>query len=82
MKHDSVDTSQNVLGRLGLQDFALLLLDIAEPFTPLIGQALWVLQPSLGLVMDRQRVGEWAKRMENPEAMTQLRNTILGDDHD
>jgi hypothetical protein len=57
----------------GLTSWAVLALDAFEPLRPFLGQALWVLQPSLSLVMERQQVADWAHFMEDPHALAQLK---------
>jgi hypothetical protein len=69
------------LRQLGLADLAGLCLDIMEPLSPFLGQALWVMQPILGIFMDRERVGAWAKFLEDPQSLAELREQWVND-HD
>lgn len=52
------------------------LLDIIEPLALLGAQFLYVLQPSLGLFMERQTIDQWARLMESPGGIAWLREKI------
>ena len=54
-------------------------LDILEPLSPFVGQALWVMQPTLGLFTNRERIGEWAQLLEDPQGVEWLREQLLED---
>lgn len=62
--------------RVGLLNLCL---DVLEPFGPFAAQFLYVLQPTLGLVLDRDRIGAWAHRLETPEGLESLRREWLGE---
>jgi len=53
--------------------------DIVQPLSPIVAQALWVAQPTLSVFTDAQRIGEWARLLETPEGVTELREQLLGD---
>jgi len=60
----------------GLSGLVSVLLDALEPFAFVGGQLLWILQPTLGLLVDRDRIAEYAMMLERPEAYAQLRAQI------
>jgi hypothetical protein len=60
----------------GLGGLATLILDALEPFAFIGGQLLWILQPTLGLVVDRDRIAEVAMLLEQPEAYDRLRTEL------
>jgi hypothetical protein len=64
------------LEQLGLTNFAVLCLDVLEPVSPFAAQVLWVMQPTLGIFINRQQVGDWAQLMEDPERVAELREQL------
>jgi hypothetical protein len=59
-----------------MQRLGLILLDVLEPFSPFAAQILWVLQPTLGLMIDRERIDTWARLLEDPQGIEQLRREL------
>jgi hypothetical protein len=53
-----------------------LLLDALEPFAFVGGQLLWILQPTLGLLIGAERIAEYALMLERPETVKLLRAQI------
>lgn len=60
----------------GLSGLVSVLLDILEPFAFVGGQLLWVMKPTLGLLVDGNRIAEYAVMLERPEAYNLLREQI------
>jgi hypothetical protein len=60
----------------GLSGPVSILLDTLEPFAFVGGQILWVIQPTLSLVVDGHRVAEYAVMLERPEAYKLLQAQI------
>jgi hypothetical protein len=81
MKHDSFQPLRDRLEQLGLRQLASLVLDVMEPFSPFAAQILWVAQPTLGIFMDRERVGNWASLLEDTQGYDQLRDALLEDEN-
>lgn len=52
----------------------------ARPLGPVGASALWMAQPALGLVMDRDTVGEWAELLEDPNALAWLSQRLAGEE--
>jgi hypothetical protein len=65
------------LARWGLAGVALFVLDAFGPLGSLAGQALWVAQPALGLLVDARQVGTLAGALERPEGVELLRRSLL-----
>ena len=59
--------------RWGLGGPVSVILDALEPFAFVGGQLLWILQPTLGLLVNRERIAEFALMLERPEALRLLR---------
>lgn len=70
------------LQQAGLTPLADLCLQIAEPLSPIGAQLLWIAQPTLGLVMDRDKVAAWAQELEDPQTIARIRATLKDDAHD
>jgi len=68
--------------RMGLLPLVGVCLDVLEPLSPLLGGALWVAQPALGVFMDAERVGQWATQLEDAGGIDRLRQELqlLNDD--
>ncbi len=60
------------------------LLRALRPLAPLGAGALWIMQPALGLFVDRDDVASWAQRLEDPDALARLSARLAGEepDHD
>jgi hypothetical protein len=57
-----------------------LLLDAFEPLSPLGAHALWIAQPTLGLIMPREDVAALARLLEDPDGVAWLRDRLVGTD--
>jgi hypothetical protein len=55
-------------------------LDIAEPLGPLSAQLLWLAQPALGLLVDREGIGALAQTLEEPDGVARLRRLLEEDE--
>jgi hypothetical protein len=77
MERNSFQPLRDRLEQLGLRQLASLALDVMEPFGPFAAQILWVAQPTLGIFMDRERVGNWATLLEDPQGYDSLREALL-----
>ncbi|MFQ3647104.1 MAG: hypothetical protein SNJ54_10290 [Anaerolineae bacterium] len=64
----------------GMGGVLLSLLDIFEPFAPLVGQSLFVVAPLLGFGGPRQQLEELGHLLDDPAGVAQLRS-LLEDDH-
>lgn len=58
--------------RRGLRTLALAVLEAGQPFAFLAGQVLWVAQPALGLLWQRNDVTQLAQLLERPEKISAL----------
>ena len=68
------------LHRLGLGPFVAGLLEAGgEPLGFLAAQGLYLAQPALGLFVDEARLGDMARWLEDPEALTALAQTMRQD---
>lgn len=67
------------LQKMGLLDFAGLLLDVAEPLSPIGAQVLWVAQPTLGLFVESEKISAWAHLLEDPQNIARLRDSLEED---
>lgn len=56
----------------GIVDLVSILLAGIRPIAFIGGQALWVMQPALGVLMDGERVARYARLLEQPEALEML----------
>lgn len=54
-------------------------LDALEPFGALAAQALWVLQPGLGLLLPRAALEDVAHALEEPGGIERLRASLFED---
>lgn len=61
---------------------ASLCLEAFEPLSPFAAQLLWVMQPTLGLVTDRDRIGAWAALLEDPQGVARLREALMEETHE
>lgn len=64
------------LQHMGLLDFAGLLLDVAEPLSPIGAQLLWVAQPTLSLLVAPEKVAFWAEKLQDPQQIASLREQL------
>lgn len=64
----------------GLDGFAAALLDAAEPVGPLGAQALYVVQPTLGVLFPSSDVAAWARLIEDPANIAWMRERLLDSD--
>lgn len=64
------------LQQLGLLSFAGLLLDVFEPLSPIGAQVLWVAQPTLGLMVEPDKIAAWAELLEDPQNIARLREEL------
>jgi hypothetical protein len=69
---DFVEQAAEAIRQHGLRLPALVVLEASRPFAFLGGQLLWVLQPTLGFLMPRVAIGEFARLLENPKAIDSL----------
>jgi hypothetical protein len=68
-----VDEIAERIRRWGVTDLASALLEGLRPVAFIGGQALWIAQPALGLVMEPEQVADYARLLERPEALDLLR---------
>ncbi len=73
-------TWREQLHKLGLLDFAGLLLDVVEPLSPIGAQVLWVAQPTLGLLVESEKISAWAHLLEDPHTIARLRDSLAQED--
>ncbi|MBN1287983.1 MAG: hypothetical protein JXB47_21475 [Anaerolineae bacterium] len=52
------------------------------PLAPVGAGVLWAAQPALGLLVDRDAVGEWAALLEDPEALAWLGARLAAEEAD
>ncbi|MBZ0306846.1 MAG: hypothetical protein K8I82_12325 [Anaerolineae bacterium] len=64
------------LQHVGLLDFAGLLLDVAEPLSPIGAQLLWVAQPALSLLIAPEKVASWAETLQDPQQVARFREQL------
>ncbi|MCA9913538.1 MAG: hypothetical protein KC496_09325 [Anaerolineae bacterium] len=62
--------------RRGLGAFLLSALDVAEPIAPVLAQALWVMQPTVGLFGGASALAQLAETLEAPDGVAQLRQQL------
>lgn len=55
-------------------------LDVLEPFGVLSAQALWVLQPALGIFVSREALSGVARALEEPGELERLREQLFLED--
>jgi site-specific recombinase len=65
----------------GYHDTLLSLLDVLEPFAPVVGQWLLVAAPAAGLFGHRQAFHDLSQLLDTPDGVRQLRH-LLSDEHD
>jgi site-specific recombinase len=64
----------------GYHDTLLSLLDVLEPFAPVVGQWLLVAAPVAGLFGQRQAFQDLSQLLDTPEGVRHLRH-LLSDEH-
>jgi hypothetical protein len=63
-------------------EWLALALDAFEPFTPLGAQLLYIMQPTMGWLLSRERLGALAQALETPEGVEAIRRVLREDaDH-
>ena len=65
-----------------LDGLAGVLLDAAEPLSPLGAQLLWIAQPALGLVVPREEIASLARLLDEPGGLAWLRAHLVGPDEE
>jgi hypothetical protein len=63
--------------RLG--DILTIALDVFEPLGPLGAQAVWFLEPALGIFVSRAALESIAHALEEPDELERLRAQLLED---
>ena len=58
--------------RWGMAGLLAALLDAAAPLAPLFGQALYVAQPTLGLLLPRRSITDLAQWLDQPAGLIDL----------
>lgn len=71
-----VDQIAERIQQWGAAGLVSALLDGIRPLAFVGGQALWVAQPALGMVMDTDKVADYARLLERPEAFDLLRTRL------
>jgi hypothetical protein len=66
------------LRALGLEGLAGVVLDAAEPFSPLGAQLLWVVQPAASLLMPSDELDGLARLLDDPAGVAWLRAELTG----
>lgn len=67
-----LDRIADAVQRYRLRGAALLVLDAGRPLAFLGGQMLWLLQPTLSLLVPGKQVAQLAHVLEKPEAVSAL----------
>jgi len=74
---DQIVTS---LKQRGLHTVALTLLEAGQPLAFIGSQLLWLAQPTLALFWPSSQVGQLAQLMEDPTAVSALRQHLAADE--
>ncbi|VAW30207.1 hypothetical protein MNBD_CHLOROFLEXI01-1911 [hydrothermal vent metagenome] len=74
---DQIVTS---LKQRGLHTVALTLLEAGQPLAFIGSQLLWLAQPALALFWPSSQVGQLAQLMEDPTAVSALRQHLAADE--
>ena len=64
----------------GWENIVSAALDALEPFGVLSAQALWILQPALGLFIPREALSSVALALEEPDELERLREQLFLED--
>ncbi len=72
-QEELVDQIAERVRRWGVSGLVGALLESIRPIAFIGGQALWVAQPALGLMMDTEQVAEYARLLEQPDTLALLR---------
>ena len=72
-QEELIDRIAERIHNLGLSGLASILLEGIRPLAFVGGQVMWVAQPALGLLADRDRVAQVARLLERPDALDELR---------
>jgi hypothetical protein len=70
----------HTLNQTGLGRVVGLLLDAAEPLSPIGAHVLWIAQPTLGLFTSREDIAALARLLEQPGGLAWLRGQLVGPD--
>jgi hypothetical protein len=65
---------------MGMAGIAGALIEAGAPLAPLLGQILYVAQPTLSLFVPRKSIDVWAEWLDQPANLTALLNEL--DHHD
>ena len=71
-KQHLISHTANALCDRGLGSTALIALEAGRPLAFLVGQLLWVLQPTIGLLVPGEGLAQIAAILEDPEAVDHL----------
>ncbi len=71
-----VDQIVERVRRWGVAGVTSTLLDAARPLALIGGQLLWVAQPALSLIAGADQVSEYARLLEQPEALDLLQTRL------
>ncbi len=74
-----IDQLAAAFGRRGLRLPALIALEAGSPLAFLGGQLLWLAEPALSLMMDRETIRQTARLLEDPAAVAALVNRLEAD---
>ena len=75
-QEELVDQIAERARRWGVSGLVGALLEGIRPIAFIGGQALWVAQPALGLMMDTEQVAEYARLLEQPDTLALLRTRL------
>ncbi len=57
-------------------------LDLFEPIAPLGAQVLYILQPTMSWMIERERLQALAQALETPDGVSAVQQWLHGDAHD
>jgi hypothetical protein len=72
----SSDAWAEMLKARGWAAGAATALDVVEPFSPLVAQVLWVVQPISGVFGARALLHDLAQTLEDPQQLAHLRQQL------
>ena len=70
--NDQADYLTDVIGSSRWRVPVLLLLEVGRPLAFLVGQLVWLAQPTLSLLWSSSTVSRWAILFEQPEQLDRL----------
>jgi hypothetical protein len=73
--NDEYSWLQHIKAR-GLENILSAALDVLEPLGPLGAQAVWLLQPALGIFVSRTALDNIARALEEPDTLERLRSHL------